>query len=359
MGTFKVDGKLISNCTGARLTTTNGTTEIWTGINEAGSAWGIYNVGTAHYILKQTENSTNFYGNADTATKLATARTISLTGSVTGSGSFDGSGNLSISTTTNHSHSYLPLSGGNLTGHIYLTKAVSDSSTANTSQIVFGTSSNNHLALSSNTHALILNPSTGSTTNQIILSLDSVSTFPKGVNYASSAGNCDTVDGWHATGFLQKHGWWSSGGSYSVNNLTSGIAFTYTNHGAPGSWGHTIAFTSGGNDAYVFQLHATGTNRLFMRNKSSDYGQKDWVEFYTTSGGNLYGNVIVNTYNNALTIGSLNEGWCHFQSSANRPFYFNRTTFVDGALGIYGMNSQGVGSSFPSSPERGQIFFKI
>lgn len=55
-------------------------------------------------------------GNADTATKLATARTISLTGSVTGSGSFDGSGNLSITTTTNHTHSYLPLSGGTLTG---------------------------------------------------------------------------------------------------------------------------------------------------------------------------------------------------------------------------------------------------
>lgn len=38
-------------------------------------------------------------GNAATATKLATARTISLTGAVTGSGSFDGSGNLSIATT--------------------------------------------------------------------------------------------------------------------------------------------------------------------------------------------------------------------------------------------------------------------
>ena len=45
-----------------------------------------------------------FKGNADTATKLATARTISLTGSVTGSGSFDGNGDLSITTTTNHNH---------------------------------------------------------------------------------------------------------------------------------------------------------------------------------------------------------------------------------------------------------------
>lgn len=58
-------------------------------------------------------------GNAATATKLQTARTISLTGSVTGSGTFDGSGNLSIATSTNHSHSqYLPLAGGTMTGSI-------------------------------------------------------------------------------------------------------------------------------------------------------------------------------------------------------------------------------------------------
>ena len=57
-----------------------------------------------------------FIGNASTATKLATARKISLTGSVTGSGNFDGSGNLSIATTTNHTHSYVPLSGGTMTG---------------------------------------------------------------------------------------------------------------------------------------------------------------------------------------------------------------------------------------------------
>lgn len=45
-------------------------------------------------------------GNADsatTATKLATARTISLTGNATGAAAFDGSGNISISTTVNDS----------------------------------------------------------------------------------------------------------------------------------------------------------------------------------------------------------------------------------------------------------------
>ena len=46
-------------------------------------------------------------GNAATATKLATARTISLTGDVTGSASFDGSANASITATVaNDSHSH-------------------------------------------------------------------------------------------------------------------------------------------------------------------------------------------------------------------------------------------------------------
>jgi hypothetical protein len=57
-------------------------------------------------------------GNAATATKLATPRTISLSGSVTGSVSFDGSGDVSITTTTNHTHSYLPLSGGTVSGEL-------------------------------------------------------------------------------------------------------------------------------------------------------------------------------------------------------------------------------------------------
>lgn len=75
----------------------------------ASGTWGINVSGS----------STSCTGNAATATKLQTARTISLTGSVTGSGTFDGSGNLSITTSTNHSHSqYLPLAGGTMTGTI-------------------------------------------------------------------------------------------------------------------------------------------------------------------------------------------------------------------------------------------------
>ena len=57
-------------------------------------------------------------GTVEKATKLATPRTITLTGSVTGSVSIDGSQNVSLVTTTNHTHNYLPLSGGTMTGDI-------------------------------------------------------------------------------------------------------------------------------------------------------------------------------------------------------------------------------------------------
>lgn len=63
---------------------------------------------------------TTISGNAGTATKLQTARTISLLGDVTGSGSFDGNANLNITTTvtnSSHQHSASNISGGYLNTH--------------------------------------------------------------------------------------------------------------------------------------------------------------------------------------------------------------------------------------------------
>lgn len=76
--------------------------------------------------------------------------------------------------------------GGNISGHIYLTGANASSSTGNTSQLVFGTPSSNHVALSSNNNALVLNPTISSTTNQIVLYLDSPSVFPSGIRVGSA-----------------------------------------------------------------------------------------------------------------------------------------------------------------------------
>lgn len=68
--------------------------------------------------------STNINGNAATATKLATAQTISLTGDVTGSASFTGNTACTITATVadnSHNHTnYLPLTGGTVTGTLTL-----------------------------------------------------------------------------------------------------------------------------------------------------------------------------------------------------------------------------------------------
>ena len=53
----------------------------------------------------------NVTGNASSAAKLSTARTINLTGAVSGRAEFDGSGNVSISTTANESYISSPISG--------------------------------------------------------------------------------------------------------------------------------------------------------------------------------------------------------------------------------------------------------
>lgn len=83
----------------------------------------LYGSDSVFYLRKQDFTTrasldANLVGNAATASKWATARTITLTGSVTGSVSIDGSGNVSLATTTNHTHAYLPLSGGTMTGQI-------------------------------------------------------------------------------------------------------------------------------------------------------------------------------------------------------------------------------------------------
>lgn len=76
----------------------------------APKANGTAAVGTATTVSRSDHVhplQTTVSGNAGTATKLATARTISLTGDVTGSVSFDGSANASITTTVvddSHNH---------------------------------------------------------------------------------------------------------------------------------------------------------------------------------------------------------------------------------------------------------------
>ena len=185
-------------------------------------------------------------GNADSASKLANARTVSLTGAITGSGTFDGSSNLTITTTTNHTHSYLPLSGGTIEGTLNIKRDAAAICYQNSSGTTLGwlgiTSSgvgtlwesngstkhtllhsgNSSVSKSEETLTVKINGTTQSLTNTntwrgITDSYSGTATdtslSQKGgkalydalVNgYASSAGNADTVDNLHASDLVRK-----------------------------------------------------------------------------------------------------------------------------------------------------------
>lgn len=92
---------------------TNPTTLSSYGITDAVPSSDVVTTATANKILKLNGSSqlpADITGNAATATKLAVSRTLSLTGDVTGSTTFDGSGNASIATT---SSAFLKLDGSN------------------------------------------------------------------------------------------------------------------------------------------------------------------------------------------------------------------------------------------------------
>lgn len=96
------------------------------------SSMGILPIADSHYQIGDPDHRYNsiysrtFYGsldgNASTATKLQSARTLKLIGSVTGAVQFDCSGDITLDCSTNHNHNdlYLSLTGGTLTGNLVL-----------------------------------------------------------------------------------------------------------------------------------------------------------------------------------------------------------------------------------------------
>lgn len=108
-------------------------------------------------------------------------------------------------------------------GHLYLTGAQGSSSVNNTTQIVFGTPSNNHVAVSSNTNALIINPSTSETDNQIVLYLNQQSRFPNGITCGDddTVGSINTNGDIIAAGGLNVGGATALGGNLSVTGTTA------------------------------------------------------------------------------------------------------------------------------------------
>ena len=92
------------------------------------------------------------------------------------------------------------------------------------------------------------------------------------VNYANSAGNADTLDGYHESSFLRYSGWWSGDSGQNINDAL-GMVFAYSSHGLPGSWGVVTTFEASKNSSYRHQIYGDGwNNEMYFRTCSSDRG---------------------------------------------------------------------------------------
>ena len=181
-------------------------------------------------------------GNATTATTLATGRTISLTGDVTGtSGSFDGSGNVSIAATIAANSVAL---GTDTTGNYVAAGATSGNGISGSVSSEGGTFTVTSNATNANTAStLVFRDASGN------FSAGTITANLTGT--ASSATNADTVDSLHASQFLRSDAADSTSstisftGNIEVGNqiIHSGDSDTYIGFGT-----NTIALRTGGTD---------------------------------------------------------------------------------------------------------------
>ena len=242
-------------------------------------------------------------GNADTATKLATPRAISLTGNASGSATFDGSGNVSINTTVNESkhaaaanndgdganiaNTYLKRSGGTMTGPLNFANVtwnlVGDDSYMGDYNIsgtfcVKGANGETGIAL--------FNEENEGDYARISYGGGNINFNKKiGGNLAGTADNADTVDGIHAASmFYNKGDWgadnWGTIGAYQVNNNPP-VSDAY-------GWGQVISISTA--DAR-FQLYASDQNnngRLRYRTGWDNNKDHPWNTILDSENYNLF-----------------------------------------------------------------------
>ena len=224
-------------------------------------------------------------GNADTATALATGRTISLTGDVTGtSGSFDGSGNASIATTiaansvalgTDTTGNYVQqgaTSGNGLSGSVNSEggtfTVTSNATSANTADTIVYRNASGNFSAGTVTAALSGNATTATTLatgRTISLTGDVTGTSESfdgsgNVSIAATIAANSVALGTDTTGNYVQQGATSGNGlSGSVNS--EGGTFTVTSNATNANTASTIVFrdASGNFSAGTITANLTGT----------------------------------------------------------------------------------------------------
>ena len=269
----RVDGGLLYNPSTNTLTVTNITGTI-TNATSAVNATNATNVNlladdtsaTDHYILFSTSSTAGnnrvktgsklkfnpssgqlsgvtISGNAGSATKLATARTISLTGDVSGSTSFDGSANVSITAVVannSHTHTSANISdatnantanmivkrdaSGNFSAGTITATLAGSAASLTTARTINGTSFNGTANITTANWGTARNITIGNTTKSVNGSANvSWSTSEIGVMRASSTSNTD------ANQFIQSGVRYEPNANNPTNSYYAGL--TYGNGG--------------------------------------------------------------------------------------------------------------------------------
>ena len=171
-------------------------------------------------------------GNSGTATKLATARTITLAGDVTGSVSFDGSANVNITTTVgddSHNHSMAYIAG-------------------------LQTALDGKLSTSGNAAS---------------------ATYATNSGYATNAGNADTVDGYHASTLLNNYDNSHSLSTVGYQKFANGLIFQWGTYS--GSSGSTISYPiSFPNAVFSVTITPRGTGSVCLAGVSPSTTSFTW-----------------------------------------------------------------------------------
>lgn len=240
-------------------------------------------------------------GNASTASKWATARTITLTGSVTGSVSIDGSGNVSLATTTNHTHAYLPLSGGVMEEKASISWATQNGKTPYIGQYATDGS-------------LLISIEGTSTNNGLVLGGSSGNLLYKG-NKVLDAGNYSSYalpkTGGTLTGNLTvKNIIPYSNNSYNIGSTSSRWANSYFTNSIVIGNANTSSTSTSSSMTYLYK----GNIELYSNTPFIDFHQNYYNSSYSdytariiaTAGSGKYGLQLI-TYDN-ITLKTTNNG---------------------------------------------------
>lgn len=295
-------------------------------------------------------------GNAATATKLKNTRTISLTGSVTGSGTFDGSGNLSIATTTNHSHNYLPLSGGRISGDL----RVNTNSGTNGFFIERVGSDGEYTKIFQDDQSLYFNMYNDETNCNIYFNMSASDTETGGGAGANSGTvsfhlrNGKTTVG--ANYFDGTAGYANSAGAVAWNNIT-GKPSTFT----PSSHTHSYLPLSGGAmtkntwQNYSSPSDATIHFGNFTNAQPNGTYYRPWLAGMIAHSAVGYGNTVVlgQFSDHYAKVGFyIGHSWDGKNSDTFHKFYRDGHFYTPRPV------TSNYGSSFPSDPHTGEIFYK-